>query len=74
MDESNSNTVSATSGCGPSKPQPRSLCRRNGGSHVRHTQGDMVDALPPMIEESRERAVSGKRLHKLHFCLPHRKK
>jgi hypothetical protein len=74
MNESDSSTIRTESGCGPREPKSRALGRRGGGFKIRDTQRDVMDTFPPMIEESRETAASGKRLHQLHVRLPHRKK
>ena len=74
MNERDSSTIRAESGCGARETQSRALGRRDGGVDTRDTQRDVVDTLPSMIEEPRESAESGKRLHQLHFGLPHRKK
>ena len=74
MNESDLSAVRTESGCGPGEPKSRALGRRDGGFNVLHTQCDVVDTLPSMIEESRQTASSGKRLYQLHFGLPHRKK
>jgi hypothetical protein len=74
MNESDSSAVRTDSGCGPREPQSGVLGRRHGGFNIRDTERDVVDTVPSMIEESRETAASGKRLHQLDFGLPHRKK
>jgi len=74
MNESDFSTMRTKSGCGSGEPKSRALGRCDGGSNVRHTQCDVVDTLPSMIEESRQTASSRKRLHQLQVGLPHWKK
>ena len=74
MNESDLSTIRTKSGCGPDEPKSRALGRCDGGFNVRHTQCDVVDTLPSMIEESRQTASSRKRLHQLYIGPPHRKK